>query len=229
MTTSQEQFQAVKRQNAPFFFPESAVWSDGVTRRFKVTDPNRAGIPSALGLSTQPIPASLRLLKVHPDDARPAPGASCQRPDGLLVLGMWTDEGQLSGGRTGVCRLVDGRAYPIPATAGGTPFLIRIVALSSDALATVSGNDLAGVGQGSHRALLPPGITLQPTDVITTGAGDQYRVIPPVQRDVLGDTLGLSWLGTATGRTPTPGTDPTPEPQTPVNPPEVDPWWEQTS
>lgn len=222
-----EQMAAIKRQNAGFFYPESVTWSDGVTRRFKVSDPNRETSLAPLNLSTKPVPASLRLVKFHPDDALPPVGASAITRNGLVVLGAYTDQGNLFGTRTGVARLVDARAYPLTATAGGAPFLIRIVALSGDALSAAPGNDLAGVAGGSHRALLPPGITLQPTDVITTGAGDQYRVVPPVQRDVLGDTLGLSWLGTETGRTPVPGNDPTPEPQTPVTPPAVDPWWDQ--
>lgn len=85
------------------------MWSDGVERRFKVVDPNRATDLAPLGLSTDPLPSSLRLVKVHPDDALPAAPASVTSSKGLLVLGMLTDESNLFGTRVGVCRLVDER------------------------------------------------------------------------------------------------------------------------
>lgn len=109
MTSPREQFAAAKRANEGFFFPEKAIWSDGVERRFKVTDPNRSSADSPLKLSTSPLDASLRLVKFHPDDPQPQPGASVTSRNGLLVLGAYTDVGNLFGTRTGVCRLVDER------------------------------------------------------------------------------------------------------------------------
>lgn len=215
-----------KRDNAEFFLPLKLAWSDGVTRAFKVTDPNRLSTTAPTQLSTDPIPASLRLVKFGPDDALPAPGASVQGPEGLLVLGMFTDAGNLFGTRVGVCRLVDARAYPTPAAlADGSLLRLRIVALDAPAM-TAEG--LSGTTNNSHRAHLPPGVQLQPGDTLSTSTGDQYRVVPPVQRDALGDTLGLSWQGQEL--TPAlPGvTDPDPTtPPTETGPPGHSGWWDE--
>lgn len=226
-----EAFAQAKRANADLLFPESASWSDGVTRRFKVGDPNRLTGTAPLALVNDPMPASLRLLKVHPDDPRPDPGASCTCSEGYLVLGVWTDEGKLSGSRSGVCRLVDERAYPLTATIGAVGFRIRIQARDAAALA-VSGEGLSGTANDSHLGHLPPGVHLQPGEVITTAEGDRYQVVPPVQRDALGDTVGLSWQGQGSGHAPLPepaSGDPTPDvPPAPDAPtPGRDPWWDE--
>lgn len=109
MTSPREQFAAAKRTHAAFFFPEQAVWSDGVERRFKVVDPNRATDLAPLGLSNDPLRSSLRMVKVHPDDPWPEAPASVMSSKGPLVLSMLTDESNLFGTRVGVCRLVDER------------------------------------------------------------------------------------------------------------------------
>lgn len=233
MTSPREQFAAAKRANPAFFFPERAVWSDGVERRFKVSDPNRATDLAPLGLSKDPLPASLRLVKFHPDEPWPAAPASVMSSKGLLLLGMLTDESNLFGTRVGVCRLVDERAYPaVAGTADGQSIRLRIQALATAALN--GGDGLKVDANNSHRGFLPPGIALQVGDVLTLSGGDQYQVVPPVQRDALGDTLGLSWMGSEVSRTPTEGNDPTPDP--PADPEQpapgqappggYDPWWD---
>lgn len=183
----------VKRDNAEFFLPLRLAWSDGVMRAFKVTDPNRLSTTGPTQLQTTPIPASLRLVKFGPDDALPLPGVSVLGPEGLLVLGMFTDAGNLFGTRVGVCRLVDARAYPTPAAlTDGSPLRLRIIALDAAGLSTGT-NDLVAVADNSHRGHLPPGIHLQVGNVLVTSDGDQYAVTAPLQRDLLGDTVGLSW------------------------------------
>ena len=209
------------------------MWSDGVERRFKVVDPNRATDLAPLGLSTDPLPSSLRLVKVHPDDALPAAPASVTSSKGLLVLGMLTDESNLFGTRVGVCRLVDERAYPLYAVSAQGYFRLRITALDAAAVTTGS-NDLQFISNNSHRGHLPPGVRLDVGEVFTTFEGDQYEVVPPVQRDALGDTVGLSWQrGGATYTPPAPPADPapgepapTPAPAQPESNPD-DAWWKE--
>ncbi|GAA5503014.1 hypothetical protein Dxin01_02763 [Deinococcus xinjiangensis] len=114
LSTIREAMAQAKRANADFFFPEKAVWSDGIERRFKVSDPNREINTGPLRLNTDPIPASLRLVKFHPDSALPSAGASVISSNGLVVLSAYTDEGNLFGTRVGVCRLIDERLLPSP-------------------------------------------------------------------------------------------------------------------
>ncbi|WP_161881939.1 hypothetical protein [Deinococcus alpinitundrae] len=90
-------------------FRHSATWSDGTTCRFSVQDPAKDGRSNPQRLSTSPLDASLRRLKVHPDDVMPAPGASTPYQSGLLVRGSQTDISDFTGTSTGVCRLVDAR------------------------------------------------------------------------------------------------------------------------
>lgn len=211
-------------------FRETGTWSDGTACRFSVRDPNKGGRSSETQLQTDPIPASLRLLRVHPDDSRPSSGASLSYQGGLLVLGLYADSSIWTGQQVGVCRLVDERAYPLVATvpaAGGSPqvFKLRIVALD---VAALTAQGLSASANNSHRGFLPPGLTLQPGQSLTTQDGDRYLVVPPVQRDALGDVLGLSWQGQDAPRPPLPdpvSPDPTPEPN--PTPPDRDPWWDE--
>lgn len=206
-------------------FPLSVPWSDGATCRYSVKDPNKTQ-DKPLRLQTDPMPASLRLLRVCPGDVEPALGASTPYQTGTLVLGLWSDESVYTGQRVGICRLVDARAYPTPAAlADGSLLRLRIVALDAPAM-TAEG--LSATTNNSHRAHLPPGVQLQPGDTLSTSTGDQYRVVPPVQRDALGDTLGLSWQGQEL--TPAlPGvTDPDPTtPPTETGPPGHSGWWDE--
>ena len=48
-------------------------------------------------LNTNPLDASLRRMKVHPDDPEPALGANVTYQGGQLVLGAWTDTSMLGG------------------------------------------------------------------------------------------------------------------------------------
>ncbi|MDV6376243.1 hypothetical protein [Deinococcus arenicola] len=206
-------------------FRHTATWSDGTACRFSVRDPNKGGRSSETQLQTDPIPASLRLLRVHPDDGRPTPGASLMYQGERLVLGLYADQSIWTGQQVGVCRLVDERAYPLVATVGAQGFRLRIVALDTAAL---TADGLSARTNNSHRGHLPPGVTLQPGEVLTTSEGDRYMVTPPVERDALGDTVGLSWQGQDTPRPPLPdpvNPDPTPDPN--PSPPNLDPWWDE--
>lgn len=219
-----EEVQADAELNA-LRFRLSATWSDGAACRYSVKDPNK-GQDRPTRLQTDPIPASLRLLRLWPGDPEPDVGASVSYQGGTLVLGLWSDESAYTGQRVGVCRLVDARAYPTPAAlADGSLLRLRIVALDAPAM-TAEG--LSATTNNSHRAHLPPGVQLQPGDTLSTSTGDQYRVVPPVQRDALGDTLGLSWQGQEL--TPAlPGvTDPDPTtPPTETGPPGHSGWWDE--
>lgn len=209
-------------------YPLQAAWSDGVTRQFGVRDPNRGnGGRGLLKLQTDPMPASLRLLRLAPGQSEPTPGTSVPHQGGQLVFGVWSDESQYTARSVGVCRLVDARAYPVQATAAGQSVRLRVQATATLPGGAQSGNDLAESVNDSHRAHLPPGVTLDPGTVISTEGGDEYEVVPPIQRDTLGDTLGLSWRGRTGARSPTPGNDPTPDPGVPVTPHAIDPWWNQ--
>lgn len=228
MTSPREQFAAAKRANEGFFFPEKAIWSDGVERRFKVTDPNRSSADSPLKLSISPLDASLRLVKFHPDDPQPQPGASVTSRNGLLVLGAYTDVGNLFGTRTGVCRLVDARAYPLPAFSAQGWFRLRVSALDAPALTSTS-NDLTPSVNNSHWLDTPPGVRLEVGEVVTTTEGDVYTVAPPVQRDLLGDRVGGSWQRKGEAVTPpdpaSPDGTPSPAPAPDANP--DDSWWRE--
>lgn len=207
-------------------FRETGTWSDGTACRFNVRDPNKGGRSSETRLQTDPIPASLRLLRVHPEDPSPAPGASLTHQGGLLVLGLYADQSVWTGQAVGVCRLVDERAYPLVAMVGTQGFRLRIEALDTAAL-TADGQ--SATANNSHRGSLPPGVTLQPGEVLSTSAGDRYQVVPPVQRDALGDTVGLGWQGPGTERPPLPepgNPDPTPDVPDPGSPGR-DPWWDE--
>lgn len=229
-----EQAAQAKRDAAWFFYPETARWSDGVTRRFKVTDPNSSGADTPLKLATDALRAGLRIVKFHPDTPLPEPGALPLRvtcSEGPLVLGALTDLSNLSQSRRGVARLVDERVYPLYAVSAQGYFRLRIMALDAAAVTTGS-NDLQVISNNSHRGHLPPGVRLDVGEVLTTSEGDQYEVVPPVQRDALGDTVGLSWQRDGAAYTPPPAPSPKPQPgePAPAPTPDINPddrWWKE--
>lgn len=208
-------------------FREVATWSDEVERRFSVKDPNKG--ESGRGftrLQTDPVAASLRLLRFAPGTEPPALGATAPYQGGRLHLGLWGDESRWTGQAVGVCRLVDERVYPLVATIGTVGFRLRISALDAPALSVSGGNDLQATANDSHRGHLPPGVQLQPGEVITTGDGDRYQVVPPVQRDALGDTVGLSWQASGVAQPQPPADGTGGAPTTPAQPaPGDDSWW----
>lgn len=113
MTTELDQLRAEAgrelRANADVLYRHSGTWSDNTTCRFSVQDPARDGRSGPQRLSTSPLDASLRRLKVHPDDVMPAIGASVAYQGGVLVRGQQTDTSDFTSTSTGVCRLIDTR------------------------------------------------------------------------------------------------------------------------
>jgi len=209
-------------------FRHSATWSDNTTCRFSVQDPAKDGRSGPQKLATSPLDASLRRLKIHPDDTMPAPGASTPYQSGLLVRGSQTDTSDFTGTSTGVCRLVDARAYPVLAVSQtGQRLRLLIIARTGDAVVPGPGAQDVRADLGlSHSAHTPPGVLLQVGDELVTSAGDRYAVLPPVQRDLLGDTLGLSYLGSELAPTiPEEGQPDVPPAPNPAD--SDDPWWTQ--
>lgn len=114
--------------------------------------------------------------------------------------------------------------YPTVATLStGGQIRLRIEALDAP---PGTGSDLADSPLNSHVAYLPPRVSVPAGVTLTTDAGDVYLVVPPIQRDSLGDTLGLSWRGPQGSREPTPGNDPTPT-TPPSTLPSVPGWWNE--
>ncbi|MDL2342566.1 hypothetical protein QOL99_00185 [Deinococcus sp. MIMF12] len=219
--------QRTLRANAPLLYTERATWSDGLTRRFSLGDPNQEGGKGFTRLQTDPIPASLRLLRLYPGDPEPEPGTHAPYQGGSLVFGLWGDESAWTGQRVGVCRLVDERAYPQVATIGTQGFRLRITALDAPALSVSGGNDLQASANNSHRGHLPPGVHLHPGEEITTADGDRYLVVPPVQRDSLGDVVGLSWQGSGAPQTQPPAEDVSAPDPAPTPTTGDDSWWKE--
>lgn len=121
----------------------------------------------------------------------------------------------------------DTALYPTLATlSGGAQIRLRIEALDAPPGGPQDGNDLGEGANNSHRGHLPAGVSVPAGVTLTTAAGDVYLVVPPIQRDSLGDTLGLSWRGPQGSREPTPGNDPTPT-TPPSSTPSVPGWWNE--
>lgn len=124
---------------------------------------------------------------------------------------------------------LDTALFPVVATtASGASLRLRIEALKGQAL-TVEGHGASA--NDSHRGHLPPGVQLTPGEVLSTTDGDHYRVVPPIQRDSLGDTVGLSWLGRG-ARPPELPPVPNPDPTTPPTSPDPgtpggSDWWNE--
>jgi hypothetical protein len=132
-------------------YRHTATWSDGMRCRFSVKDPGTGNQDGPLQQQTDRLRASLRTLKVHPDDPRPTPGAWTSHQAGQLHLGSWTDPSDFTGQCTGVCRLVDARAYPESAqVTGGDAIQLHVEALSGTAVQAGSGAmdvDASGAGR----------------------------------------------------------------------------------
>lgn len=173
-------------------FRHSATWSDATVCRFSVErlDP--------LKLAKEPMTASLLKIRVHLADPKPAPGSTVIYQGFTLSLGQWSDPSDFTGESSSVARVIDQRVYPQTASvATGGTVRLRIEAMNGSAVQAGSGvMDVAAVGMTSHRGHLPPGTRLEQGDALTTDQGERFRVMDPIQRDILGDTVGLSREGT---------------------------------
>ena len=124
-------------------------------------------------------------------------------------------------------RLVDFLAfYPQTVTRTDGPSIrLRIVARGALPFTVGSGlQDVQGAPVSSHVGFVEPGVKLHGGDVLTLDSGDKFTVVPPLQHDLLGDTVGLSWQGDQTVPNLTP--DPTPDaPGKPDPVPGDDSYW----
>jgi len=124
--------------------------------------------------------------------------------------------------------MVDARAYPVVAVdKAGKPVRLLIIARTGAPITAGPGAQDVRVDLGvSHTAHTPPGVLLQVGEQLVTSDGDRYTILPPVQRDILGDTLGLSYQSREAAPTiPVDGADPTPPPANPAD--SEDPYWEE--
>ena len=97
--------QGVLRDNADLLYRHTATWSDGTRCRYSVTDPSKVQTAFALSLRQQPEALQLRIVKVHPDDPRPAKGATVDWQGYPLVLVAWSDVSDFTTTCTGTGRL----------------------------------------------------------------------------------------------------------------------------
>ncbi len=91
--------------NADLIYRHSGTWSDGTVCRFSVQDPSKVQSSFALSLRQQPESLLLRIVKVHPEDVRPAKGASIDWQGYPLTLVAWSDASDFTGQRLGTGRL----------------------------------------------------------------------------------------------------------------------------
>ena len=96
---------AALTDNSDLIYRHRDTWSDGTTCRFSVQDPSKVQTGFALTLRQQPESLLLRIVKVHPEDARPAKGASVDYQGYPLVLVAWSDASNFTGQRLGTGRL----------------------------------------------------------------------------------------------------------------------------
>ncbi|GAA4002356.1 hypothetical protein GCM10022631_11310 [Deinococcus rubellus] len=163
------------RANADVLYRHSATWSDGTFCRFSVQDPARDGRSGPQKLSTSPLDASLRRLKVHLDDIMPSVGASAEyppdAPTGVLVRDSQTDTSDFTGLSTGVCRLIDARLL-----AAASELSTRAEAISGaefDVLLPMLGQSI----EVSRRAPVPDGPPPDVEDgVITLPGGNPVHL-----------------------------------------------------
>jgi hypothetical protein len=219
-----EDFQALAqgalRDNADLVYRHTATWSDGTYCRMSVErlDPAK--------LATSPMTASLLKVRMHPDDPRPAPGSTTTYLGFMLSLGALSDPSDFTRQTSSVARVIDERVYPIHVTrADGPSIRLRIVARGALPFMIGSGlQDVQGAPVSSHVGFVEPGVKLHGGDVLTIDSGDRFVVVPPLQHDLLGDTVGLSWQGDTSVPNLTP--DPTPDPVgTPTPLPGDDSYW----
>lgn len=88
-------------------FRHTATWSDGVSCRFSVQDPNKtdAGYKLAQRLGGVPEVQDIRLLRVHVDDEAPGEGATLGWDGGTVKLLFWSQVSDFTGQAIGVLRL----------------------------------------------------------------------------------------------------------------------------
>jgi len=177
-------------------FRHEAIWSDGTSARFSVQDPTKG--KDVRAASTDPEAASLRVLRIHPADTSPAVGSHTLWETGTLYLGPRADASDFTGQATTACRMVDARYYPqVATTSSGTTLILRIEAASGRAVTAGAGQaDVQALSLASHKGFIPPGIVLNQGEGLTLSTGEQFRVLDPIERAVLGDTVGLSREGT---------------------------------
>jgi hypothetical protein len=207
-------------QHATVFYPVTLAWSDGTTCRCWVQplDPVKLG--------KEPMSASLLKVRIHPDDQKPAVSSTTAYLGTVLSLGVAVDPSDIADTRSMVARVVDERVYPIHATHPDGPSIhLRIVARGALPFMIGSGlQDVQGAPVSSHVGFVEPGVKLHGGDVLTIDSGDRFVVVPPLQHDLLGDTVGLSWQGDTSVPNLTP--DPTPDPVgTPTPLPGDDSYW----
>ncbi|ULH17354.1 hypothetical protein MF271_19380 (plasmid) [Deinococcus sp. KNUC1210] len=107
----------------------------------------------------------------------------------------------------------------------GPSLKVRIIAKGALPFTVNAGlQDVQGSPEASHMAFVQPGVRLHGGDVLKLDSGDTFTVVPPIQHDLLGDTVGLSWHGDDSQPLPQP--DPTPPPAgTTEPPPGNDDYW----
>ncbi|WP_407540233.1 hypothetical protein Q0M94_02185 [Deinococcus radiomollis] len=195
--------QELYHQEADLLRRHSGTWSDGTTCRFSVErlDPVK--------LANSPLTASLLKVRIHPDDSRPAPGSTVAYLGCRLSVGTRSDPSDFTGQTYSVARVIDERVYPTHAThVDGPSIRLRIVARGALPFTVGAGlQDVQGAPVSSHVGFVEPGVKLHGGDVLTLDSGDKFTVVPPLQHDLLGDTVGLSWQGDQTVPNLTP--DPT--------------------
>lgn len=126
----------LQTRNAAVIFTDVLTFSLGAQQwpgAYSVRSPDRGSWGQGQAqLSTDPLSASLRLLKVPPGQPEPEIGATAPYQGGTLVLAAWSDTSAYTGGRVGVCRLIDERLRPGLAAIGNqlesfTPAEFRVI------------------------------------------------------------------------------------------------------
>lgn len=212
--------QELYHQEADLLYRHTATWSDGTTCRFSVERLDQ------VKLANTPMTASLLKVRLHPDDSRPAPGSTAPYLGFVLSLGTLSDPSDFTGQTYSVARVIDERVYPQHGTLDNAPSIrLRIVVRGALPFMPGSGlQDVQGAPVSSHVGFIEPGVKLHGGDVLTIASGDRFTVVPPLQHDLLGDTVGLSWQGDQTVPNLTP--DPTPDaPGKPDPVPGDDSYW----
>ena len=87
-------------------FRHKQAWSDGTTCRFSVQDPSKTSSGSQLAqrLTGLPDVLDVRLIRVHPDDARPGTLATLPWDGGTLSLVEWSQKSDFTDQAIGIGR-----------------------------------------------------------------------------------------------------------------------------
>ncbi|GAA5513642.1 hypothetical protein Dcar01_02386 [Deinococcus carri] len=102
-----ERVQGRLRARADILYRDSTTWSDGTTCQFSVLDPSRADGTLARSLRQRPDAPDMRVLEIHPDHPRPAPGSHIPWEHGVLFIERYAQESAFTATAPGVCRFVD--------------------------------------------------------------------------------------------------------------------------